>query len=407
MGGTKDRTRTTDRIGERVTSPFLAAAGSRLAAYHERLARLVAIDSGSGQVDGVRRVADEMQAWCLGAGMSVERIPVAGPERTPLGDVLIARRRGRGTRRVLLAGHLDTVFPPGTAAARPFRVQDGRAYGPGVSDDKGGLLAGLAAVEVLGELGLDGYAELVLLCTPDEEIGSPGSRPLLRTLGAEADVALCLECARDNGDLVSARKGVADLEVVFRGRAAHAGIEPERGASALLAAAKLAVALDALNGRWPGVTLNVGVLTAGDRPNVVADHARMLVDLRAWRADEYAAALAEIRRLVAEPAVSGVRATLAVHAPTPPWEAGPAGLRLTELAAKVGAALGVDVAHTATGGCADANLLAEAGAAVLDGLGPVGGADHSPYEWLELDSVVPRTALLAGLIDAVCRDDHP
>ncbi|SCG64242.1 M20/M25/M40 family metallo-hydrolase [Micromonospora coxensis] len=382
---------------------LLTAAGDRLGAYHDRLARLVAVDSGSGQVDGLREAADLVQTWCLAAGMAVEREAVADAAGTPLGDVLVARRRGRGRRHVLLAGHLDTVFPPGTAAARPLRVHDGRAYGPGVSDDKGGLLAGLAAVEVLAALGREEYAELVLVCTPDEEIGSPGSRPLLRTLGSEADVALCLECARDNGDLVSARKGVADLEITLRGRAAHAGIEPERGANALLAAARLTVALDALNGRWPGVTVNVGVLEAGGRPNVVADRARMLVDLRAWRTAEYAAALAEIRRLVAEPAVTGVRAELAVHAPTPPWEPGPEDRWLPELAAKVGAGLGVPVSHTATGGCADANLLAEAGATVLDGLGPVGGDDHSPAEWLDLDSVVPRVALLAGLIDEVAR----
>ncbi|MEH0937827.1 M20/M25/M40 family metallo-hydrolase [Micromonospora psammae] len=383
--------------------PLLTAAGDRLGAYHDRLARLVAVDSGSGQVDGLREAADLVQTWCLAAGLAVEREAVADPSGAPLGDVLIARRRGRGERRILLAGHLDTVFPPGTAANRPFRVQEGRAYGPGVSDDKGGLLAGLAAVEVLGALGREEYGELVLVCTPDEEIGSPGSRPLLRTLGAEADVALCLECARDNGDLVSARKGVADLEIVLRGRAAHAGIEPERGANALLAAARLTVALDALNGRWPGVTVNVGVLESGGRPNVVADRARMLVDLRAWRTGEYAAALAEIRRLVAEPIVAGVRGELSVHAPTPPWEPGPEGRWLTELAAKVGAGLGLPVSHTATGGCADANLLAEAGATVLDGLGPVGGDDHSPAEWLDLDSVVPRVALLAGLVDEVAR----
>ncbi|ATO12581.1 glutamate carboxypeptidase [Micromonospora sp. WMMA2032] len=386
--------------------PLLGAAGDRLSAYHDRLARLVAVDSGSGQVDGLREVGDLVQGWCLGAGLAVERVPVADAAGQALGDVLIARRRGAGTRRILLAGHLDTVFPPGTAAARPFRVQDGRAYGPGVSDDKGGVLAGLAAVEVLAALDRHRYGELVLVCTPDEEIGSVGSRPLLRTLGSEADVALCLECARDNGDLVSARKGVADLAVTLRGRAAHAGIEPERGANALLAAARLTIALDQLNGRWPGVTVNVGALEAGGRPNVVADRARMLVDLRAWRTGEYEAALAEIRRLVAEPVVSGVHADLTVHAPTPPWEPGPAGRRLAELAAKVGAGLGVPVSHTATGGCADANLLAEAGAAVLDGLGPIGGADHSPGEWLDLDSVVPRVALLAGLIDAVGSGDR-
>ncbi|WP_305070508.1 M20/M25/M40 family metallo-hydrolase [Micromonospora sp. 4G55] len=121
--------------------PLLTTAGDRLGAYHERLAQLVAVDSGSGQVDGLREAADLVQTWCLAAGLAVEREPVADPSGSPLGDVLVARRRGRGERRILLAGHLDTVFPPGTAATRPFRVHDGRAYGPGVCDDKGGLLS--------------------------------------------------------------------------------------------------------------------------------------------------------------------------------------------------------------------------------------------------------------------------
>nr|WP_244167686.1 M20/M25/M40 family metallo-hydrolase [Micromonospora chaiyaphumensis] len=147
----------------------------------------------------------------------------------------------------------------------------------------------------------------------------------------------------------------------------------------------------------------VGLSLPPSTPQVVAV-------LRAWHTDEYEAALAEIRRLVAAPSVPGVRAELAMHALTPPWEPGESGHRLTELATKVGAGLGVPVSHTATGGCADANLLAEAGAAVLDGLGPIGGADHTPHEWLDLDSVVPRVALLAGLIGMVSSADpavHP
>jgi glutamate carboxypeptidase len=272
-----------------------------------------------------------------------------------------------------------------------------------VCDDKGGVLAGLAAAEVLTALRREAYGELVLLATPDEEIGSVGSRPLLAALAADADAALCLECARENGDLVAERKGVADVEVTLQGRAAHAGIEPERGANAALAAAHLTVAVQQLNGRWPSVTLNVGVLEAGDRPNVVADRARLLIDLRAGRTAEFTAALAELGALAARESVPGVRAAVAVHAPTAPWErdAGTAGL--LDLAAAVGAGIGVPVRAAATGGCADANLLAAAGIPVLDGLGPVGGADHSPDEWLDLESVVPRVALLAGLIDAVAR----
>ncbi len=386
-----------------VGADLIAAAQARYASYLDRLAALVSADSGSRHLDGLHTAATAVARWAAGAGMAVERLPLRDPEGRPLGDAVVARRRGSGRRRILLAGHLDTVFAPGTAAARPFRVAGGTAFGPGVCDDKGGVLAGLAAAEVLTALRREAYGELVLLATPDEEIGSVGSRPLLAALAADADAALCLECARENGDLVAERKGVADVEVTLQGRAAHAGIEPERGANAALAAAHLTVAVQQLNGRWPSVTLNVGVLEAGDRPNVVADRARLLIDLRAGRTAEFTAALAELGALAARESVPGVRAAVAVHAPTAPWErdAGTAGL--LDLAAAVGAGIGVPVRAAATGGCADANLLAAAGIPVLDGLGPVGGADHSPDEWLDLESVVPRVALLAGLIDAVAR----
>ncbi len=386
-----------------VGADLIAAAQARYPSYLDRLGALVSVDSGSRHLDGLHTAATALTGWATAAGLTVERVAVRDPDGHPLGDAVVARRRGSGTRRILLAGHLDTVFAPGTAAARPFRVEDGTAYGPGVSDDKGGVLAGLAAAEVLTALGRDTYAELVLLTTPDEEIGSVGSRPLLAALAADADAALCLECARENGDLVAARKGVADVEVTLQGRAAHAGIEPERGANAALAAAHLTVAVQQLNGRWPSVTLNVGVLEAGDRPNVVADRARLLIDLRAGRTAEFTAALAEIGVLAARESVPGVSAAVAVHAPTAPWERGAGTGRLLDMAATVGAGIGVPVRAAATGGCADANLLAAAGIPVLDGLGPVGGADHSPDEWLDLGSVVPRTALLAGLIDTVAR----
>ncbi len=386
-----------------VGADLIAAAQARYPSYLDRLAALVSIDSGSRHLDGLHAAATALGGWAGAAGLTVRRVAVRDPGGRPLGDAVVARRRGSGRRRILLAGHLDTVFAAGTAASRPFRVTGGTAFGPGVCDDKGGVLAGLAAAEVLIALGREAYGELVLLATPDEEIGSVGSRPLLAALARDADAGLCLECARENGDLVAARKGVADVEVTLHGRAAHAGIEPERGANAALAAAHLTVAVQDLNGRWPSVTLNVGVLEAGDRPNVVADRARLLIDLRAGRAAEFTAALAEIGALAGRESVPGVTAEVAVHAPTEPWERDDRTTGLLHLAATVGAGIGVDVRAAATGGCADANLLAAAGIPVLDGLGPVGGADHSPDEWLDLGSVVPRTALLAGLTDAVAR----
>ncbi|GAA4605824.1 glutamate carboxypeptidase [Actinoplanes octamycinicus] len=377
------------------------AAARRYPDYLERLAQLVAVDSGSGDLAGLDKAATMLAGWCTEAGLTVHRIPVRDPSNRFLGDAVVASARGTGSRRILLAGHLDTVFPAGTAATRPFRIAGDRAYGAGVCDDKGGVLAGLAAAEVLLAEGNSAFGELLLVVTPDEEIGSPGSRSLLGRLARGADAALCLECARENGDLVRARKGVADIEVTLHGRAAHAGIEPERGAHAALAAARLTVALQELNGRWPAVTVNVGVLQAGERPNVVPDQARLVVDLRAEQPGAFAEALATISELAAAPAVPGVTASVAVVAPTPPW-AGSAGTdRLVGLARMVGAQLDIPVRAAATGGCADANLLAAAGAPVLDGLGPIGGDDHSRSEWLDLSSVVPRIALLAGLIDAI------
>lgn len=374
-----------------------AAAHARYPAFLARLAELVEIDCGSRHVAGLRQVAARFAGYAADAGLDITLVPIDDDTGVPLGDAVVARLTGRGTRRILLAAHLDTVFPPGTAAARPLTVDGatGRAYGPGVCDDKAGLLAGLAAIETLTALGANRFGELVLVATPDEEIGSIGSRPLLAELAAQADAILCLECARDNGDLVSARSGVADVEIDLHGRAAHAGIEPERGANAALAAAYLTVALQRLTG------VNVGVLQAGTRPNVVADRARLVVDVRAAEPAAYQAALADITRLAGSPLVDGVTATVRVVAPTPPWSGGPGTAALLRAAEHVGGELGLAVTHAATGGCADANLLAESGVAVLDGLGPVGGGDHGPDEWLDLDSVVPRVALLAGLIDRI------
>jgi glutamate carboxypeptidase len=374
-----------------------AAATLRYPAFLARLSELVALDRGSRYLPGLRAAVTLIHGYAEEAGLGAERVPVTDVDGAALGEAVVARVRGCGAQRILLAAHLDTVFAPGTAQDRPLTVDGAlrRAYGPGVCDDTAGLLAGLAAIETLSLLGAREYAEIVFVATPDEEIGSPGSRTLLAELAAEADAILCLECARGNGDLVSARAGVADVEIDLHGRAAHAGIEPERGANAALAAARLTVALQDL----PGV--NVGILKAGTRPNVVADRAHLAVDVRAACPDDYDNVMAHIQKLAHMSYVDGVVAQTRVVAPTPPWTGGPGTSRLLERARQVGHDLGLTVTDAATSGCADANLLAASGRAVLDGLGPVGGGDHGPDEWLDLDSVVPRVALLAGLIHAV------
>jgi glutamate carboxypeptidase len=291
---------------------------------------------------------------------------------------------------------MDTVFEPGTAAERPFGIEGDTARGPGVSDMKGGLLAGLAALDALQAAGH--RPSVTFVANPDEEIGSPFSGPVIRAMAAEHDAALVLECARANGDLVSARKGLADLELAISGRAAHAGVEPEKGRSAILAAARIVEALHDLNGRWPSVTCNVGTIAGGTRPNVVADRCTLEVDLRAATAAEFADAERALRELVATPHVADTSAELKVTASHPPMEKSPATGRLVDLAQAIAGELGFAVRDAATGGASDANTTASAGLPTLDGLGPIGGDDHGPAEWLDLASVVPRISLLAGLV---------
>ena len=202
-------------------------AAARFDGYLDSLASMVNVDCGSYTPDGVNAIGDMVQDRFEAGGWRVERRPHAPAEdEAQLGDLVIGRIEGGGTTRVLLVGHMDTVFDPGTAAERPFTVDGDIARGPGVSDMKGGLLAGFAAVEALQEAGTDGYGAITYVCNPDEEIGSPFSRPVIAALAAEHDVAFVLEGARENGDIVSARKGVTDYDVVVHGRAAHAGVEP-------------------------------------------------------------------------------------------------------------------------------------------------------------------------------------
>jgi glutamate carboxypeptidase len=334
--------------------------------------------------------------------MDIERRvhePAAG--EPTLGDLVIGTLEGSGGPDVLLVGHTDTVFDDGTVAARPFRIDGNLALGPGVSDMKGGLLTGFYAVDALQEAGFDAFGRITYVCNPDEEIGSPWSGPLIRELAPAHDAAFVLEGARQNGDIVSARKGITDYSIEFTGRAAHAGVEPEKGANAVLAAAIATVAMQELNGRWPGVTVNVGVARGGTRTNVVAERCVLQVDLRSPELETLEAAEAEIDRICAEHGIEGVTAHVDGNGWHRPMEKKEGGARLAALAIEIASELGFELRDAATGGASDANTTSAAGTPTIDGLGPIGGDDHAPAEWLDLTSVVPRIALLAGLISRV------
>jgi glutamate carboxypeptidase len=375
-------------------------AERRLDDFVGALEEMVNVDCGSYTPDGVNRIADLCEARFRADGWEVDRRahdPAA--DEPQLGDLLIGTLPGSGNGpRILLVGHMDTVFDEGTVAERPFSIDGTTARGPGVSDMKGGLLAGFFAVEALQQAAYDGFGRITYVCNPDEEIGSPFSGDVIRQLAPQHDAAFVLEGARANGDIVSARKGITDFEISIRGRAAHAGVEPEKGRSAVVAAARMILALHALNDRWPGVTVNVGVARGGTRSNVVPERCELHVDLRSPELATLEEAELEIQRVCREHTPPEGTTGIVGRGWHRPMEKKEGAQRLVDIAVKTAEELGFELHDAATGGASDANTTSAAGTPTIDGLGPIGGDDHSPGEWMDLTSVVPRVALLAGLI---------
>ena len=380
-----------------------ASVAGHLPAYLRDLERLVNIDCGSYTPEGVDEIGRWVAAYLegMGADVDVRADPTGGHGATVVGTF----DGPAGGARVLLIGHMDTVFDPGTAAARPFRIVDGVAYGPGVTDMKSGLLAGLYALRaILAEDRELPFERLTFIANPDEEIGSPTSSAHIRAAAADVDAALVLECARANGDIVSSRKGILDTRIAIKGRAAHAGVEPEKGRSAILEAARVVREIHALNGRWDGVTVNVGKITGGTRPNVVAERCDLEVDVRSTTAEGLREVEGAVRDIAAATEVPDTTVDVEVRVGWLPMEKLERSGRLVDHARAIAARLGFEVNDTSTGGASDANTTSGMGVPSLDGLGPIGGNDHSPAEYLDVESIVPRTTLLAGLLLAIARD---
>ncbi len=382
------------------TTAVLEAAQAQVESFLSDLAQLVNCDSGTYSPDGVARVADALQWRCEALGALVERVPGKQHGEHAFGPQVVARWPGAGTGRILLVGHMDTVFPEGEAARRPFRVADDRAYGPGVMDMKSGLLIGLYAARILREEAP--WAELTLLCNGDEEVGSPTSHDLVAQLASRSDATLVLEPNSRVDKVTIARKGVATFRLDVSGLSAHAGVEPDKGHSATVELAQRVLAVHALNGTIPGVTLNVGVMQGGERPNIVADQAHALIDVRAPDPAGVAAVTAALGAIVeALPVIAGTEARLSGGFLHQPFTQSDASARLFALADAVARELGYTLTGGATGGGSDGNTAAAIGAATLDGLGAVGGHAHNPGEYIEIASIAPRIALLSGLIAGI------
>jgi glutamate carboxypeptidase len=365
----------------------------RLAHFIDDLRALTGIDCGTHHKAGVDLVGAWVTRRCHANNWDVMIHP-----RMPAGNIVEAVVPGTGHRRILLLMHMDTVYPNGTVEERPLREEMERLIGPGSCDMKAGLLAGIYAVEALQAIGHMPWGQVILLFTSDEEIGSPESRDLIQARARVCDAALVLEAGRVSGAVVGSRKGVRDYLISVHGRSAHAGVEPGKGRNALLELAHKIVALQALNGAVPGASLNVGVARGGTAANVVPDHAEAQIDVRGTEQASFDEMDRLIREILAAPAVPDTSIEVRQRNGFPPMPRAEATERMIAHAQAVARELGFSIDAVATGGASDASLVAGIGQPVLDGLGPIGGDAHSPTEWVAISSIVPRTAMLGGLI---------
>lgn len=376
------------------TDAVRAYLHARREAMVELLQRLALAESPSDVPAATGRALALLAAELDGCGLATRHLPGATS-----GGMLYAEPATADDRPAqLLVGHLDTVWPVGTVRTMPVRVEGGTVRGPGVFDMKGGLVQLVYALRAVHDLGLALPARPLVLVNTDEEVGSADSTPVLRRLAQHAARAFVLEPAygRD-GRLKTARKAVGSFTVTIRGRPAHAGLNPGEGASAILELAHQIQRLFALNDPARGVTVNVGTIDGGLRPNVVAPEVRACVDVRAPTRADAEAVEAAIRGLRPIDPATAIEVVGGFGAP--PMEPLPRNVALWEQARALGRELGLDLEQAAVGGASDGNTTSQY-TATLDGLGAVGDGAHATHEYVEVARLAERAALLVLLLRA-------
>jgi glutamate carboxypeptidase len=359
------------------------------------LGRLVNIESPSDDRAGLDRFADELQTL-FGEFGTLEQIDPGDPQRARHLRLTVEGNAASAPHAVALC-HYDTVWTRGTLERIPFSVDAaGVARGPGCFDMKGGMVVLYFALQALRARGLRPQHRLQVLFTCDEEVGSPTSRKLIEATARGAAVAFVLESPLPGGTLKTARKGTGDYYVRIQGRAAHAGVEPQKGISATQELAHQILALHALNDYASGTTVNVGVVHAGTRPNVVAAEAEAHVDVRVQTLQEADRIDAAIRGLSAR--LPGAVLSIDGGLNRPPMERSAAMGALFGQAQQIASDMGVELQEGSTGGGSDGNFTAAIGVPTLDGLGPEGEGAHAAHEHVLTDSFPRRAALMAGLL---------
>lgn len=381
-----------------------AAAQAARAAQLQLLEQVVNIDSGTGDVEGGRKVAAVLVPRLKAMGMTVETVPA---EAEGLPENIVARLSGTGKGRILLIGHIDTVFGPGTVARRPFRMDAEKAYGPGVSDEKGGVVEGLTALQLLHDAGFKDFKSITFLIETSEERGSPGTQKLIARLVKEADVELNLEPG-DPPDAVTVwRKGSTTFHIDVKGRAAHAGVAPQDGRNAAVELIHQLKADDVFPKSGDGLTANLTVMSAGTRNNIIPEDAHAQINVRVRERKQVEDVQAVLEKNAAATEIPDTKVSVSREPAFPPLASNPSTDALAARAKAIYAGLGLTLGTGGNGGASESALAADAGVPALDGLGPMGGGFHSDAEYLDLRTLTPRLYLLTKLIEDLGRNPPP
>jgi glutamate carboxypeptidase len=376
----------------------------------ESLREIVGIDSGSRDKPGLDKLATLIGSRLEALGAKVERASgtaeVVALEDTPkeIGDIVIGRLSGKGTRDILLLAHMDTVYPAGTVAKMPFRIDGNRAYGPGIADDKAGVALILHTLALLKAQGFDDYRSLTVVINGDEEISSPGSRKLIERIAAEHEVVFSCEPTPVNSDRLDiATSGIASASMVVHGRSSHAGAAPELGRNALTELAHRLLQLGELSDPARGIKFNWTMAQAGTTRNVIPDRATAMADVRVQKLDDYAAIEQKFLEAAKGPArVPDTRLETRFQQRRPPLEATDASRTLARKAQAVYGELGkkLEIEDSGSGGGTDAAFAAlSRKPAVLESFGFAGANYHSnEAEYIDLESIVPRLYLLTRMV---------
>ena len=381
-----------------------AAAEAARAGQLRLLEQVVNIDSGTGDVEGGRKIAGLLVPRLKAMGMTVETVRA---EAEGLPENIVATLTGTGKGRILIIGHIDTVFGPGTVAKWPFKIVGDRATGPGVSDEKGGVIEALTALQILHDQGFREFKQIVFLIETSEERGSPGTRALIDRLIKDADVELNMEPGDPPDALTVWRKGSTVIDITVKGRAAHAGVAPQDGRNAAEELIHQLASTQTFPKTGDGLTLNLTLLNAGARNNIIPEDAQATFSLRVRDQADVDKVIGAMEASAKTTVIPDTTVSVGQQVSYPPLPNNAGTDALADRAAAIYAGLGKTIGRAGNGGASESALAAAQGVPALDGLGPVGGGFHSDKEFLDLTTVTPRLYLLTKLIMDLGRSPPP